>query len=438
VQGDTSLHAPEEFSLVCMPYDSCLLNTACSGTLGEVAMDGPQAYYVLSTQPDTWYKATLTSSYYGAYLYLFTSGDCAPASIEADCQSLGSTGDTSPRILAGKTQAVYYRSQAGEDLYIAVDGRHAEYGGPFDLTVEEFLPPTNNSCYDATPLSLASGEVTVEGELIPSLAHSDEWIDCVVGNWILCSFRGAQVYYTFTALPGMSYAIRLTPTSAAALGFYVTSRDTTTACSLSAREDRCASGGAAGDCSRGGLPQGWTQPLIYHPEEAGAQIVAVTSWGDSYGSFRLEIEERIPPKQSRCLDAQQIWLVPGETVVTDTTADATNEYGFGVNCQDDPAFLESLWNSMAGPQLYYALDLEAGETYTFSAPMTDLYIFPEHACGEPWSISYSCRGEGDGAFMERWGGPLPFTPETSGTYILAVDSRTPEEGGDFELSIQVP
>lgn len=141
----------------------------------------------------------------------------------------------------------------------------------------------------------------------------------------------------------------------------------------------------------------------------------------------------VPADSDRCGGGPLLDLSSGKVVHQGTTAGANNEFGKAIRCAAP--------QGLAGPQQYFRVEVVAGMTYRFTLRPTFqavLYLFS--GCTEN-IINADC---GSGGATGAVAGPIPagsegkllFFPEVSGTFLLAVDSRSAAEAGAFELTAE--
>lgn len=244
------------------------------------AVDGPQAYYRLTTTPGTTYKFSLTASFTSARMYIFGT-TCDAQKIESECASKGQFGDYvytssySPRPL--------YFKAGGSSYTLAVDSTSDNYAGDFTLDIEEFTPPANGTCSAPKPLTFSSGKAVATGDTSGVPNEYGTSINC--GNYKAILY-GNQLYYRLSAAAGKSYSISLSPDYSAAR-FYVFSGT----CTDSAINKDCSSAGISGLVSSY-ISKGKTGTMTFKPAAAGDYVIAVDGTSNLYfGSFTLTVTE---------------------------------------------------------------------------------------------------------------------------------------------------
>jgi hypothetical protein len=269
--GDTSQFA-DEFS-----------GLTCSASVAGMTLPGPQAYFRIAAQKDQWYKIVIAPSF-DAYIYIFTSSTCSAAAIEADCQSIGTTGLSSRGISSGSKQALYFKAPTASGFYVAVDSIATWFEGPFELTIEPISKPGNATCATAAPLIFSSMVAQVTGDTGITLTP-DETPNPTCDNDTLI---GPQVYYTFSAQAGATYTIELITDTAQYLHPLVVAHS----CSVTSISGDCSSGGVTGDYISASHGSGETITMSYNPSQPGLQLIGVDSIQPfNYGGFTLRVTQ---------------------------------------------------------------------------------------------------------------------------------------------------
>ena len=142
-----------------------------------------------------------------------------------------------------------------------------------------------------------------------------------------------------------------------------------------------------------------------------------------------------PLTNATCAKAKSVAFNGTKVTFTGTTSGNANEYGTSVNCG-------SYTSVMSGSQAYYKVKLTGKQNYRFSLKpafhYARFYIF--NACGAA-SINSACSSQGktgavSAAIYSGYTGIVLFTPPSSGTYYVAVDSTNPSYGGTFSMTIE--
>ncbi len=421
VMGEThESFSPDEFS-----------NVACKGSF---TMDGPQVYYKFDAKANTTYKIKL-DHLAGYYVYFYVFGNtCTEAAISADCSSGGTTGTYSgSSVAAGKSKEIIFTPQAAGTYHIAIDSGLSYYSGRFNLTVEEFVLPTNGKCTTADPITLVNGKATITGS---TLGLTNEF-----GTSIMCSnsftnYDGEQAYYKLTAKAGKAYKMTYAPTFTSY--WYVFQAGSCGA--TTAMNNDCDSGGQAGDDYQS-VYSSSPETQVFRPLTPGDYIIALDSnWAGTAGAFQLDIEEFDAPTNNTACNAQLLSFdSSGKATATGSTLAAPNEFGdttsTGVTCDASTVY--------DGNQVYYEFTVDSTKGYTLKLTpqmsKTYMYVFSKGSCAARNGISLECGVHGwwVGPISAGQVGQLPISPSSSGQYVVAIDNSDapPKGAGDYTLEI---
>ncbi len=393
-----------------------------------ITMTGPQAYYTFTAKANTSYEITVNHlAGYNIRFYVFGS-TCTEAAISADCGSKGVSGAYSgSSISSGDSKTLIFTPPAVGTYHIAIDSSVNYAFGHFDLTVEEFPKPQNDTCATATPLTFSNGTATVSATTKGATNEGGSTIHC--GG--TTDFVGPQVYYSFDALAGKGYRIKLDPTFSAYLYVY-----TAGACGAPAVAVNLACGSAGTDGDVLG-PISSPGTMLFKPVNAGKYLIAVdSSLSTRAGDFTLTVDELDPPANQTCSAATPVSFTNQKLTIQGTTAFGTDEFPGVVNCGKSSSF--------DGPQAYYTYNATAGHNYwvqlNSSFDNAYLYVFSGACTGS--NIQTSCSSSTNGGVL----GPVNssskamyLTAPTSGAFTLAVDSdltTSNDEFGDFTVNIE--
>ena len=318
--------------------------------------------------------------------------------------------------------------EAGAD--VGADGPAADALSPDapapDLYISDGpLPPSHSWCASPKALPLSGGTGSASGT---TAGAADQFPTVNCGNpngpW-----AGPQLFYKVALAANTAYRAQLTPGSGFDAALYAF--PASAGCTAAAVDSACAAfnsdviaSGAAG-----------VEKLTIKPAKAGDWILAVDSHSKTAaGTFSLVVGEHTPPANTTCAKASELKLTAGKGSVSGDTGDATNEYGSAVAC-GGTAY-------MSGPQLYYKVALTAKQPYKLSLTSSFfgyLYAFPQNSCGSVSSINTACGTSGSGVKTGPVGpgvaGTTIFTPTTSGTFVVVVDSASSLHGGPFTLAV---
>lgn len=291
------------------------------------------------------------------------------------------------------------------------------------------MPKGGATCAAAEPLSPSGGKLLIAGDTFGGTNEFGDTIRCddLMGGW-----AGPQLYYRISLPGGKTHKVTVTPKDGD-LALYAFPAGTT--CDAAAINSACK--GHSHDVPDltgygkkveaillelpAGPPQDW--------------ILVVDSYSElQAGAFTLAIEEWTRPGNTTCANAAPLAL--GTTVDGDTIG-AGNELA-GITCGEKPAKPGDPVTPFLGPQLYYKVDLVGGSAYRIQLkPSFDarLYVF-SGGCAEA-GIQASCSGAGGTSTKVSMDSAvdLVFTPATSGSHTIAVDSTALPLYGSFSLGV---
>jgi hypothetical protein len=252
-------------------------NTILCG--GSSALQGPQVYYRMNIASGKGMKITLKPTF-SAYVYLFpTSANCAAAAIETACASGGTTGALYGSVSSGSSTTFAFAPTTAGDYVLAVDSTSTTGGGPFDLTVEEFTPPTNAKCATPATVTLTTSPVTVTGDTTGAPNQFGTTIGCGTGY----DYDGSQLYYKMTLLAGKTYTLVLTPSATWDPAFYAFTDATCTAATINTQ---CSASSMHSDTGY----TGDKETLTITPTTTADYIFAVDTYSaTASGTFSLNI-----------------------------------------------------------------------------------------------------------------------------------------------------
>ncbi|MCB9556997.1 MAG: hypothetical protein H6707_12895 [Deltaproteobacteria bacterium] len=133
-----------------------------------------------------------------------------------------------------------------------------------------------------------------------------------------------------------------------------------------------------------------------------------------------------------CTNAIAVGLSGGKALIQGSTANHPNEFGTSVNCGS---------GGLDGNQSYYKLKLDAKFTYRMTLNTKFVgYLYVFSGCNAA-TINADCRSGGaTGVISERAdganGATVFFAPAKSGDYLVAIDSTSTQQSGDFSLLIE--
>jgi hypothetical protein len=292
-----------------------------------------------------------------------------------------------------------------------------------DMLEPDSKPAENDRCVGSKAVTFTAGKATISATTKGRINEYGDKIRC--GESV--SFLGPQRYYKISFKTGTTYQFELTPQFEASM--YLFSQ-----CNKTLINVDCGSNGATGDLVTKVSAKS-TGVMAFKASAAGNYILAVDSIKtDASGSFKLVIKERKTVSYSLCSKAQALTFESGKVTVKDNTLGADNEFATDIHC--------GMGVDFDGSQLYYSLTLEKGTWYRFDLTpdfLASLYVFNKAGQCLASSIDTDCGGI-TGTVLPfvtaNSTGSTTFSPLTSGSYILAVDSLDPKQAGAFTLIVQ--
>ncbi|MBW2732013.1 MAG: hypothetical protein JRH20_06435 [Deltaproteobacteria bacterium] len=274
-------------------------------------------------------------------------------------------------------------------------------------------------------LDLQAGPLAVEGDTSSMSNEYGGSIRCGGGEGLV----GPQLYYSLQLEAGRAYRLKLEPSFDASVYLF-------SSCNIDVINADCSQDDGAG----ARLPMvraGEVGTLVFWPDASGFYEVAVDSLDAALsGSFVLTVEAFEAAAESRCEQARDVVLEPDGVgaVIHGVTLGGADEFEGAVGCKTGLAF--------AGAQSYFSIELQGGKSYRlqleadFSAA---LYAFSAAANCNAENIQLDCGGIGGTVLLPTAAQntmmttATRFTPSTSGRYVLAVDSLTARQAGEFTL-----
>ena len=306
-------------------------------------------------------------------------------------------------------------------LYIPLPDFQFPDGG--NVFMPDLITPQSYHCAGAEEIFFKEGAVTVQGTTTGAVNEFAEAINCGAQ----APLAGPQRYYRITLTAERTYRFKLSPQFPAAL--YLTSD-----CGKNIINVDCASAGVSGAFS-GILAPGESDTFFFVAPGTGTYTLAVDSQKpDDAGAFELEILEYSSQPNETCLQAEELAFTGERLQVSGSTLGASNQFNTSITC--------GLGFALDGPQVYYSAELEQGSWYRFTlAPefTSTLYVVNRAGNCFPTNVEVDCSG--------ITGTVLPgvprgaevstaFSPLTSDTYIIAVDSADPGTAGAFQLTVE--
>jgi hypothetical protein len=383
---------------------------------GPVPYVGPQHYYRVQLKEGYSYRFRVQATF-EAVTFLVPA--CSANAINADCGSNGASGDAVGPVPTGAVATLVFTATSSGDHVFAIDSLSLDQKGSYLLHAEEFAPPSNGQCQTAQALQTSGSQLTIEGSTLAAKNEFLQQISCGMG----LSFDGPQVYYALQLAQGSWYRFSL-------------SADFTAGLYLFKGAAGCVEGNVNVDCSTFGgtvLPEvlpGQVLQTAFSPTVTGAHVLAVDSiQPDQSGDFTVVVESYSPPGNMVCSAAEGLPIKDGVGTVVGSTASFLNDQGAHVYCGASARFL--------GPQAYYKVNL--GKTpYRFRlAPKFNAVMALGGSCQ---TLAADCGSAGlAGAVLPvppGSEGTLVFAPSAAGSFVVAVDSTTPAESGEFRLTVE--
>ncbi|MBX7099857.1 MAG: hypothetical protein K1X89_19230, partial [Myxococcaceae bacterium] len=300
------------------------------------------------------------------------------------------------------------------DYFLVVDG-FSSTAGPFQLDVDVFNVPANDSCAGAIPLTFTGNVATASGDLNNAFNSSTS------GTSPTCSQTaeqdGADVVYRFTLGATQDVRVEVIPAPGSALVPAVYLRAFgNCANGLAANELACSTGGGSAVLTRSDLP-------------AGEYALWVDDgYGNGGGAFTVNvITSAAPaaPANDVCAAAQGLTFSSGTVLVTGTTRSATN----GNAASSIPTCSSGARSQ--GKDVSYSFSMPAGGPQTVSwvvmpTSSTHPVLYAEGACGAGPQLG--CNA-GSFAFSDTIGGAtLTMTLDGGTAAFLHVDEDNAAEG----------
>lgn len=381
---------------------------------------GPQLYYKVELTAGQAYRVSMepTGAAFDAAIYAFpASTACSAGAINAACAGLSSDIVGAPTV-----EVLLLEPETTEDWIIVVDSFDAPEAGPFFLKVEEVEPPTNTTCETPELLTLsAAGVATARGDTSISTSELDG-VHChdPLGPW-----PGPQLYYEIELEAGKHYKVTMRPEGNAFDGSLY-AFDASALCTAVYLNAYCRE--HASDLSGTG-----EEVLLLSPTTTTPWKIVVDSWSTgAAGPFTLTVQEVTFPSNTTCQTAEAVTLDSAGTAhIGGDTALSTDQF---------PTLQCGGTVPMAGPQLYYKVDMVKDTTYRVSLKSTFdafMVLFSTITCSEG-AIETECGTAGiTGDMIWKSSGrtmDLLYTPSVDMTY-LAVDSGG-GHGGVFYVDIE--
>jgi hypothetical protein len=404
-------------------------NISCSASTPSV-LDGDQAYWRFPAVAGRWYRIDIQNGSSSAvYPYLFSNSACTAAAIQADCDS-GTVGKKLPSVFASQKTSNLYRAFVNGDVYVAVDGISNNDGGPITISVSETMPAKGTVC--SVPIDVSLSGSPASAQVTGDLKGAVEEFPALTCEYTRSTaLDGGEIYYLVDGTPDTWYEIR-TYSGTSGIYPYIF---TNPACTESAIRTDCNSGGATGAAAYASS----TRDRMYFqaPTTNNGDFYFVmddTAPNLSSTPFAVTFTEVSGSPNATCATAAPLVLVGGIATSRGNTGPSKDEYAT-LRCGGS--------NNLAGGQVYYRFNAQTGRRYRIAVKATDTtgslfyYVFKQSSCGNQTAIEADCTGALSLAVSTN-GAPreLLFTPTTSGTYVIAVDSVNSYDLGRFDISLK--
>ncbi len=323
-------------------------------------------------------------------------------SVRSDCEN-DETEIICKEVPAGGSAELDLTYLPAGDYTVVISGGGIS-GGEYTLTWglgSPVPPPLNDDCDSAWPLDIAGGPTLVEGDTTGATdAHE-----------ATCAMPGSSgpdvVYWFFLAEPRSVEAVLEAEFDAV----------------LDLRGLDCRLPEASLTCDDS------SPARIFHPElPAGRYHLLVDGYSGESGPFTLSVgagDPLPPPTNDVCEEALLLDLSNGEIEVEGHTIGASNDIDIGSECTG---------SSTAGPDVVYAVDLEAGWNLTVT-------VTPEEGFAPSLYVLESCDAEECLVGADEWFVSKPeqvsLEAQWDGRYYIVVDSWNEGEAGRFDLTVAV-
>lgn len=359
---------------------------SCTG----YASTGPDVVYRVSLQAGDRLQASLQPSNQTTWdtaIYLVTS--CG--SIATSCVAGQDNGNP---------ETIDYTAAAAGDFFLVVDG-YGGQGGAYALDVTITAAPiandTCNGAIDVTAGGTFSGDTTNASNDYSPLASG-------FGGCTGYTANSNDVVYRVVLQPGERLQASLDASWDASL-YMITD---------------C--GNPAGTCAAG-QDNGNPEQIDYTAQTLSGFFLIVDGYGSARGAYTLSVSVS-PPVTGGDTCAAPVMVPAGGGSFQSTTMGAANDYAPGLACTGDTAL---------GPDLVYALDLNAGDVVealaSFDATV-DGSIYATTDCSMLTCVAGSDMGGGPGRPED-----IRFVAQTTGTHYLIVDGTTASDVGGHDVTI---
>ena len=150
---------------------------------------------------------------------------------------------------------------------------------------------------------------------------------------------------------------------------------------------------------------------------------------DSYGITTVAAAAK-PPENQACSKAEKLILFDGIGSATGSTTFAANEFGTAVSCGNG--------FSLDGPQLYYEVELQKGQTYAIKtlADFPARVVVVAKTCVAKTLQSTCTKSAIKGDLLSpNVAKSALYKAEVSGPHLVIIDSRAPQWHGGFSVEV---
>jgi len=397
---------------------------------------GPQEYFKITLTAGTSYRVTLSPKFNYAYFYIFQK--CGINAINTACSSGGKGGLVSDAVQNNGSGAKVFKAPYSGTFYIGVDSRGTggSYTGAFTLVIEEFTPPTNETCGKAQKLTLVNGTATVSASTTGAQNQFGTSVGCKqTSGGQAIDMDGPQLYYKVSMTAGNTYNVYVNPAYAYSGVYIFRAGSCSSATSIN---NDCAGGSAANGTNNLYISQNG-ENTQFKPGTSGDYVIAVDGRTPSYhGAFKMTVTEYKKATNTTCKNAQSISLTGGKASVSGNTSGVANEFGNTIRCGS------SGWYALDGSQLYYKMLMNGAKSYRFKFSPNfrgKLYVWRNTCVAS--SINSDCGSGGSTGTVtaNTYSGQtstIIFNAPATGTYHIAVDSTGTSStySGTFTFTVE--
>ena len=331
------------------------------------------------------------------------------AKVKVDISADGVTDDMTPPDLGpdkGPDMTIAKCLEAGVDAKLDTGTTTGDTGTTVTPDAST-APATNTKCAHPLKVTLTNNKATVTGDTGKSV---DEYatVDCknTNGPW-----SGPQLYYLVTLPAGKTMNIELSSTWDPSLYAFPAA----TACGATTINAACSAKTAYNSDIIG---SGSKETITITPATTGDWVVVVDSWDSSEdGVFTLTFGGGGTTSALKNDDCK----TPEKMTFKGTTATAT---GDTTKATDKVKLTSTGCTSKATPggDLFYAVDLIKGKNYRVTATPSSSFNVAAYVFTDCTKVAATCLAGADSQYSGSAEKVL-FSPPSSGTYLIGVDSQ---------------